>query len=386
MSLEIYLHIPFCIQKCHYCDFLSFPAEEEVKDRYCRALEEEIHWTAKWLKQEKKGQEKQAEHSISTVFIGGGTPSVLSGKQIMRIMDCLRDHFTLMEGAEVSIEANPGTLDAEKLKIYREAGINRLSMGLQSTDDLCLRRLGRIHTWEQAVKNYKEARKVGFANINLDLMSALPGQTLSGYVDGLKKVMELEPEHISSYSLILEEGTPFVSSKEIRRQLPDEETEREMYEKTKEILEKEGYHRYEISNYAKAGRECRHNLGYWDEVPYLGFGLGASSCYGGARFSNERDILTYMADPFRPFEKREDYARQSREEQMEDYMIFGLRKTKGVSLSRFDREYGRSWKEVYGDIISRYQRIGLLIIEGDALRLTDAGIDVSNRIFEEFLL
>lgn len=386
MSLEIYLHIPFCIQKCHYCDFLSFPAEEEVKDRYCRALEEEIHWTAKWLKQEKKGQEKQAEHSISTVFIGGGTPSVLSGKQIMRIMDCLRDHFTLMEGAEVSIEANPGTLDAEKLKIYREAGINRLSMGLQSTDDLCLRRLGRIHTWEQAVKNYKEARKVGFANINLDLMSALPGQTLSGYVDGLKKVMELEPEHISSYSLILEEGTPFVSLKEIRRQLPDEETEREMYEKTKEILEKEGYHRYEISNYAKAGRECRHNLGYWDEVPYLGFGLGASSCYGGARFSNERDILTYMADPFRPFEKREDYARQSREEQMEDYMIFGLRKTKGVSLSRFDREYGRSWKEVYGDIISRYQRIGLLIIEGDALRLTDAGIDVSNRIFEEFLL
>lgn len=386
MSLEIYLHIPFCIQKCHYCDFLSFPAEEEVKDRYCRALEEEIHWTAKWLKQEKKGQEKQAEHSISTVFIGGGTPSVLSGKQIMRIMDCLRDHFTLMEGAEVSIEANPGTLDAEKLKIYREAGINRLSMGLQSTDDLCLRRLGRIHTWEQAVKNYKEARKAGFANINLDLMSALPGQTLSGYVDGLKKVMELEPEHISSYSLILEEGTPFFSSKEIRRQLPDEETEREMYEKTKEILEKEGYHRYEISNYAKTGRECRHNLGYWDEVPYLGFGLGASSCYGGARFSNERDILTYMADPFRSFEKREDYARQSREEQMEDYMIFGLRKTKGVSLSRFDREYGRSWKEVYGDIISRYQRIGLLIIEGDALRLTDAGIDVSNRIFEEFLL
>lgn len=386
MGLEIYVHIPFCIKKCHYCDFLSFPAEEAVRDRYCLALEKEIHQTAVFLGSEKTRQDSRHKATVSTVFIGGGTPSILSGKQMMKIMDCLRDHFSFRENVEITIEANPGTLDAEKLKLYREAGINRLSMGLQSTDNASLHRLGRIHTWEQGVKNYQEARKAGFSNINLDLMSALPGQDLCSYVDGLKKVTELEPEHISSYSLILEEGTPFFSSKEIRRQLPDEETEREMYEKTKEILQEKGYHRYEISNYAKAGRECRHNLGYWDEVPYLGFGLGASSCYGGARFSNERDILTYMAEPFRPFEKREDYARQSRKEQMEDYMIFGLRKTKGVSLSRFDREYGCAWKEIYGEKIRRYEKIGLLIIEGDNLKLTDAGIDVSNRIFEDFLL
>lgn len=410
--LELYIHIPFCVRKCNYCDFLSFPAGKEIVERYVRALEEEIRRTGEAVYGQngrpgetvygQNGRPEEAVYGragggktevrpgsapkISTVFVGGGTPSVLEPEQIRNLFSCLRESFLLEADAEISMEGNPGTLNREKLSVCREAGINRLSLGLQSADDGLLQTLGRIHTWEQFLYNYQDARQAGFRNINIDLMSSLPGQSLENYVKTLETVTALEPEHISSYSLILEEGTPFFASEEIRRQLPDENTDREMYEKTKEILHEKGYERYEISNYAKPGFACRHNLGYWDEVPYLGLGLGASSYYKNARFSNETDIRTYMENPFVPFLGRNDYECCDEKSRMEDYMIFGLRKMAGVSLSRFEKEFGTATEEIYGGVIDRYVGMGLLVLEGDRLRLTDAGIDVSNRIFEDFLL
>ena len=374
--LELYIHIPFCIRKCNYCDFLSFPETESGIAQYCHALKEEIKRTG-----------DQAEGiGVRSVFIGGGTPSILEAEQITEIMTCIRNNFSIEKNAEITIESNPGTLNAEKLNCYHELGINRLSIGLQSTDDDCLRRLGRIHTFQEFEKNYEQARKSGFQNINIDLMSGLPGQSLRGYEDTLNRVTELKPEHISSYSLIIDEGTPVYKSDSVLQQLPDEDTERKMYERTKEILAQQGYERYEISNYARQGRECIHNLGYWEQVPYLGMGLGASSFYNGARFSNERNFRKYISTPYLPFEHREDYVQVSREEQMEDTMIFGLRKMKGISVSEFEREFGTPIWEMYGSVIERYSNLGLLIQEGDVLRLTDAGIDVSNRIFEDFIL
>ena len=410
--LELYIHIPFCVRKCNYCDFLSFPAGKEIVERYVRALEEEIRRTGEAVYGQngrpgetvygQNGRPEEAVYGragggktevrpgsapkISTVFVGGGTPSVLEPEQIRNLFSCLRESFLLEADAEISMEGNPGTLNREKLSVCREAGINRLSLGLQSADDGLLQTLGRIHTWEQFLYNYQDARQAGFRNINIDLMSSLPGQSLENYVKTLETVTALEPEHISSYSLILEEGTPFFASEEIRRQLPDENTDREMYEKTKEILHEKGYERYEISNYAKPGFACRHNLGYWDEVPYLGLGLGASSYYKNARFSNETDIRTYMENPFVPFLGRNDYECCDEKSRMEDYMIFGLRKMAGVSLSRFEKEFGTAAEEIYGGVIVRYVGMGLLVLEGDRLRLTPAGIDVSNRIFEDFLL
>lgn len=410
--LELYIHIPFCVRKCNYCDFLSFPAGKEIVERYVRALEEEIRRTGEAVYGQngrpgetmysQNGRPEEAVYGragggktevrpgsapkISTVFVGGGTPSVLEPEQIRNLFSCLRESFLLEADAEISMEGNPGTLNREKLSVCREAGINRLSLGLQSADDGLLQTLGRIHTWEQFLYNYQDARQAGFRNINIDIMSSLPGQSLENYVKTLETVTALEPEHISSYSLILEEGTPFFASEEIRRQLPDENTDREMYEKTKEILHEKGYERYEISNYAKPGFACRHNLGYWDEVPYLGLGLGASSYYKNARFSNETDIRTYMENPFVPFLGRNDYECCDEKSRMEDYMIFGLRKMAGVSLSRFEKEFGTAAEEIYGGVIDRYVGMGLLVLEGDRLRLTDAGIDVSNRIFENFLL
>lgn len=374
--LELYIHIPFCVRKCNYCDFLSFPETDDMIDAYCRALIEEIKQTGERVRGE----------SVRSVFVGGGTPSILMPEQITEIFLQIRKSFLLEADAEITIESNPGTLDEEKLQCYQEIGINRLSIGLQSTDDNCLKRLGRIHNFREFEKNYDQARKVGFTNINIDLMSGLPGQSLSQYEETLRRVTDLNPEHISSYSLIIEEGTSFYESEEIVRQLPDEETERKMYEQTRDILNAKGYDRYEISNYARKGKECIHNLGYWEQVPYLGVGLGASSYYNKARFSNERNLKKYLNIPFLPFEEREEYATVSLREQMEDRMIFGLRKRKGISISQFKKEYGISVREIYGEVIDRYSSMGFLQVEDDVLKLTDAGIDVSNRIFEDFLL
>ncbi len=375
-EIELYVHIPFCIRKCNYCDFLSFPSEEEERDTYVKALCAEIEEMGKLSEGEK----------VRSIFIGGGTPSILKIRQMERILQAVHQSFDINEDAEISMEANPGTLNREKLEAYHKMGINRLSIGLQSTEDSCLRKLGRIHTFAQFEENYQQARAAGFKNINIDLMSALPGQTLESYKETLETVLDLKPEHISSYSLILEEGTPFYEDDKLIDQLPDEESERRMYEMTKEILADRGYFRYEISNYALPGKECRHNLGYWDDLPYVGLGLGASSYWRGARFSNETCLEKYMAEPFVMPEKREDYHVLPKEEQMEEYMFLGLRKCAGVSVELFREKYGVTMKEIYGEIIDKYMKAGLLEISDGRLRLTDSGIDVSNRIFSEFLI
>lgn len=378
-TLELYIHFPFCVSKCNYCDFLSFPAVEELKEKYCHALMREVRQTA---------QAVSVDHPdiIQSIFVGGGTPSFIAAKQMEKLFVCLKENFHIQRDAEISIETNPGTIDETKLFIYREAGINRLSIGLQSTEDSLLRTLGRVHTFRDFEKNYYLARKAGFNNINIDIMSALPGQTPDAYKETLRIVTDYRPEHISAYSLIIEEGTPFARDAQVLSALPDEETERKMYELTKEILLTHGYGRYEISNYALPGRECRHNTGYWKGTPYLGLGLGASSYYDHARFSNETDIYKYIENPFIPFADRAGYEKQTVRQEMEDTMIFGLRMMEGVSKEEFAKAFGKEMDAVYGDVIKKYSGYGMLKDHNGRVFLTDAGIDVSNRIFEDFLL
>lgn len=379
-DLELYIHIPFCIRKCNYCDFLSFPSKEEEREVYIESLINEIKQTGKIL--------DTNDYKVRSIFIGGGTPSLLSGEQMERIMQAVRESFAIKDGAEITMEANPGTLTEANIFSYKKAGVNRLSMGLQSADDACLHLLGRIHTWEEFLKSYELARKAGFENINIDLMSGLPGQTIEIYKKTLEKVMALRPEHISAYSLILEEGTPFGESKEIQRKIPDEETDREMYQLTKDVLLENGYERYEISNYAIKGKECIHNLGYWSGTPYLGFGLGASSYFEGTRFSNEKDLEKYKKKPYVPFMMREDYTVLSEKDEMEEFMFLGLRKRAGISEREFKERFKVGLKDIYGKVIAKYEEMDLLewTDEGKMLRLTDAGIDVSDYIFCDFML
>ena len=424
--MELYIHIPFCVRKCAYCDFLSGPADEQTQNRYMAALLREVALTGE--------RHRKCGEPVDTIFIGGGTPSAVDAVWILRLMEQVCTSFAVAEDAEITMEANPGTLTKEKLTVYRQAGINRLSMGLQSTDNGELARLGRIHTYETFLENYRMARQAGFTNINIDLMSALPGQTMGSYEKTLRRVIALEPEHISAYSLIIEEGTPFgerypervdgteeesaefVISRESQWQLPTEEEDRQMYHLTKFILAEAGYHRYEISNYARPDYECRHNVGYWTGVPYLGLGLGAASYYGGQRFSNTRDMKEYLAyleenqeinpdsDTTQADTWMECLHREvqtlTEQEQMEEFMFLGLRLTTGVSERIFEQRFARTMKSVYGPVLEKMERQGLLMstaiektvddVAENAIdrnwHLTDLGLDVSNYVLAEFLL
>ena len=376
--LELYLHIPFCISKCKYCDFLSAPSEFQERQDYVESLCRDI-----------RSYRNLAEaYVVVSIFLGGGTPSVLTPAQIKDIFKSIKETFQLSGEAEITIEMNPGTVDKEKLRTYREVGINRLSIGLQSALDEELKKLGRIHTFEEFLDTYKLAREAGFHNINIDLMSAIPGQTVESYEHTLRTVAEIKPEHISAYSLIIEEGTPFYESEEIHKKIPNEEADREMYQFTKEILAENGYDRYEISNYALKGKECIHNLGYWSGIPYIGFGLGASSYFEGTRFSNERNLEHYKKEPYVPFMMREDYTVLSQKDKIEEFMFLGLRKRAGISKKEFRECFHKNIMDVYGEVISKYEKIDLLewIKNGEMLRLTDAGIDVSDYIFCDFML
>lgn len=371
-ALELYIHIPFCVRKCQYCDFLSGPSDEETKDRYIEALLKEI-----------RAAEHTENYEIVSVFIGGGTPSVLKAEAIASIMRTLQEQFFFCEDAEVTIEANPGTVDLEKLTIYRNVGINRLSLGLQSTDAEELKLLGRIHSYEEFLKSYEWAREAGFSNINIDLMFAIPGQTGEAWRQHLYQVAELNPEHISAYSLIIEEGTPFA---EQNLDLPDEDTEYQMYEDTAEILERYGYRQYEISNYAKQGYMCRHNAGYWQRREYLGFGLGASSLYGGMRFSNTHQMQEYLKESRNSDQIRKDVTVLSRNEQIEEFMFLGLRMTEGISEKKFEENFDVRLMDVYGDILQKYEETGFMEHIETKWRLTRKGIHVSNHILADFLL
>ena len=370
--IEIYIHIPFCVKKCDYCDFLSGPSGPEEQSDYVQALLREIDAV-----KEGKGR------SVSSIFIGGGTPSVLDAGFIGEILNRIRNKFQVQNDAEITIEANPGTADYGKLQAYRDYGINRLSIGLQSPDDRELKILGRIHNYEQFLETYKKARKAGFDNINVDLMSAIPDQTYKGWEKNLRTVAELEPEHISAYSLIIEEGTPFAAR---QLNLPDEDTEYNMYEATARILKEYGYKQYEISNYAKRGMACRHNVGYWTRQDYLGFGLGASSLYGKERFSNTADRKKYLENSFSPELIREREPILSREDEMAEFMFLGLRMTEGVARTDFEQIFGCCIEQIYGDVLKKYESMGLLQEKNGRIFLSRAGIHVSNSVMADFLL
>lgn len=377
-ELELYLHIPFCVSKCKYCDFLSAPSGEEQRQIYVERLCRRIRYWSDVI--------HNYGYEIVSIFVGGGTPSVLTEAQITQVFEAVHESFPIREDAEITLEMNPGTDVKDKLPVYRELGINRLSMGLQSADNEELKCLGRIHTYEDFRQVYQWAREAGFTNINVDLMSAIPGQTLESYEDTLRKVADLEPEHISAYSLIIEEGTPFYERYGEGRhaeELPDEDIERQMYVRTGEILEDYGYHRYEISNYAKDGYECRHNLGYWDRKEYLGLGAGASSLMDHIRWKEPDHIgpSTGLV-----LEEREDFTRLRRKDEMEEFMFLGLRKINGVSEYDFYKSFRVSMDEIYKESIENLIKEGLLVREEDRIRLTDRGIDLSNYALSQFLL
>ena len=378
-ELELYIHIPFCVKKCSYCDFLSAPATEQTKEAYMAALFAEIGGRAKDYK----------DRIVTSVFIGGGTPSLLSGDSIRQLMEHIREEFFLAPDAEITMEVNPGTVTVEKLTAFYAAGINRLSIGMQSAQEQELKILGRIHDFDGFCQVYREAVEAGFTNINVDVMSGLPGQTLASYKDTLEKVLRLEPmpQHISAYSLIVEEGTPFAAMADRGElPLPEEDTERAMYEETIEVLAGYGFHRYEISNYALDGYECRHNVGYWIRRDYLGFGIGAASLIDNVRFQNGRDLNAYLAHPLACREEQQPLTTQ---EQMEETMFLGLRLIRGVSYPEFARCYGQTLEEVYGEVIARNVADGLLAVREDEtgrrLMLTGRGLDVSNYVMAQFL-
>lgn len=372
--LELYIHIPFCVKKCAYCDFLSAPADRETREAYVSALLKEIGGLA--------GEYDLAEREVVSVFIGGGTPSLLEGARMREIMDCLKEQFDFVSDAEITVEANPGTLDREKLRLYRGAGINRLSLGLQSASNRELRVLGRIHTYEDFLESCRNAREEGFTNINVDLISAVPGQTYEDWIRNLRTVAELGPEHISAYSLIVEPGTLFA---QMELDLPDEDTEYRMYEDTAAVLREYGYRQYEISNYAREGFACRHNTGYWKRTEYLGIGLGAASLFEGRRFHNTVDMKEYLADSGLPGAIRKDMEILTRQDEEEEYMFLGLRMTEGVSGTRFAEQFREKMTDVYGEVLDKYEKMGLLQKQGDFWSFTRKGIHVSNGVLADFL-
>lgn len=434
-SLGIYVHIPFCVRKCAYCDFLSGVATDEKKVQYVEKLLEEIRAMAPLCQ----------DYQVDSIFIGGGTPSILDPVWIERILEAIYQEFDvvcngkiasyeeneykeagvgqgveLSKDIEITVECNPGTLTKEKVKAYARAGVNRISLGLQSANNHELKLLGRIHTWEQFLESVSLVKNY-FSNWNVDLMSALPGQTLATYKETLEKVLALNPTHISAYSLIIEEGTPFYDRFEeddrLRQQglqpklLPDEETERAMYELTEEMLRKWGYHRYEISNYAKDGKESRHNNRYWLRYDYLGVGLGASSCMNNIRFCNTSDMELYLQSNYVSYMQgvagknesaiceavsdvtqlwsvygKEDIQPLSINEQMEETMYLGLRRMQGVDCDGFYEKFGRKIEDVFGHVLNKPEMSQLLKHSGKYLQLTQYGIDVSNYVLAQFLL
>lgn len=376
--LSLYLHIPFCVKKCKYCDFLSFQSREGQREEYVKLLKMEILLQAPFYR----------DYEVQTIFIGGGTPSLLDGQSMAGIMGSLYANFHIAKDAEISMEVNPGTSDLEHLKAYRKAGINRLSIGLQSAVDEQLQILGRIHTYEQFLSTYYSACEAGFKNLNIDLMSALPGQTWESYLYSLKKVLSLQPrpKHISAYSLIIEEGTPFYDmNKRGELKLPSEEEERSMYEGTLKVLKEHGYERYEISNYALPGYHCKHNCVYWMRGDYLGLGLGSASLVGDIRWSNESDMKLYKERIENGLQIKEKQV-LSREDKMEEFMFLGLRMTQGVLKQEFERQFEVSIEKIFGEVIQKHIKNGLLQEDKERIFLTAKGLDVSNYVMADFLL
>lgn len=396
-EIGLYIHIPFCVRKCLYCDFLSDTADDKVKKDYVNALIEEISQWKEIIKE---------KYKVKTIFIGGGTPTCLSPDLLMHIGDALSGMTDYV--AEYTIESNPGTITKKHIDAFKQMGINRVSIGLQSANDDELRRLGRIHTYNEFLECFELLRSEGFNNINIDIMSDIPGQTIESYENTLKKVIGLRPEHISAYSLIVEPGTPFYDMEQSGKlDIADEDTDRQMYHLTKDILLRYGYKRYEISNYSLTGFECKHNLTYWKADEYLGLGLGAASYLDGMRFSNEMDLQRYIEMHNKKemhnekessiksitsvkeiAEKKEDVSILTKENMMEEFMFLGLRMCSGVSGKEFEARFGVPLRSIYGDVIDRFLKNKLLAEDNNSGRiyLTERGMDISNYVMSEFML
>lgn len=375
-SISLYIHIPFCIRKCLYCDFLSFSNMDSYFSEYTDVLCSEI----------KELHNEISDRNVSTIFIGGGTPTILRSKEIGKIIDTVLNKCDVSDNAEITIESNPGTLDACKLRELNQMYINRLSIGLQAWQDRLLKKLGRIHTNLDFIKNYTEAREAGFKNINVDLMFSLPTQSIAEWHETLNNVMLLNPEHISAYSLIVEENTPFydMRDKGIIKET-DEETDRDMYYSAVNMLSENGYKRYEISNFARNGFESRHNEVYWRTQEYIGFGLGAHSYINGKRYHNTTDFGEYITSKGKRKYLVRDIEKLTEDEKQEEFMFMGLRMTEGVSEEIFKKRFSESIYDVYGNEIKELKNTGLLVADNGRLFLTDRGIDVSNQIFEKFI-
>lgn len=366
---EIYVHIPFCVKKCDYCDFVSFACSDSEKEAYFKALINQID----------SMKETVGDTPIVSCFFGGGTPTVPDERLLISVLCKLKESFNFTEDAEITMEANPNSATFDKFKAYREAGINRLSIGLQSTENSELKCLSRLHTYEEFLKTFDDAGRAGFDNINIDIMSALPGQTIESYEKTLERVCALNPEHISAYSLIIEEGTPFFDRYAGGKGLPDEDTEREMYYLTKRYLHEHGYERYEISNYSRPGYECRHNLGYWKRVPYFGFGIAAASFYGDRRYQTHSDLKRFISGDFTA-----EIEKLSGDDAMAEFMFLGLRLVMGVTREAFFDRFGEDIDAVYGRELKKLESEGLLY-NGERIYLTDKGMDVANYCMSEFI-
>lgn len=403
-EMELYLHIPFCVKKCQYCDFLSFPADEDMQNAYVEGLLREISYYGT----------KCRDYVVTTVYIGGGTPSWLREELIEAVMAAVHQGFSFAPDAEVTIECNPGTVTDRKFAVYRRAGINRISIGLQSANAEELKLIGRIHTFDQFLKTFELARRNGFTNINVDLMNSLPGQTAESYYESLRQVVQLRPEHISAYSLIIEKGTPFYDLYKfdaVKQEaglptdvLPTEDDVYRMTKMTEQLLAEAGYEHYEISNFAKPGYACRHNIGYWERVNYLGMGLGAASLMENIRYMNIREIYPYLEETM---QIREGYWQETGEEtdamlpatnlhvsveriprkaQIEEYMFLGLRKIDGIKRDTFQQVFGIPVEAVYQEVLAHLQEEELLQKRAGRIYLTPKGQDLSNYVLAQFLL
>ncbi len=394
--MMLYVHIPFCISKCKYCDFLSFYADDNVKDDYMRALFKEIETVSEEIK-EKYGRR------LTSIYLGGGTPPMLGTDRIQKLLKKIRDSFVITEDCEITMEINPASIDVVSLRSLYRAGINRLSIGLQTTEDEILEFIGRTHTFDDFLQVYADARYVGFNNISVDLMAALPGQTLESYAESVRSVISRGPEHISCYSLSIEDKTPMSRIFERHPEIfPDEETDRKMYRITKRLLKEAGYKRYEISNYSLPGKESRHNNGYWTNLPYVGVGLGASSYLYPHRRKNVADMETYLT--YWDSGKGERYGEDielKEKDSMAEFFYLGLRRMEGIYIEDFKYRFDKEMVDVYGDVLDRLQEQKLITyvnrgvrsdlplgeLSGKSrIRLTEYGIDVSNYVFSQFIL
>ncbi|ELC8449795.1 radical SAM family heme chaperone HemW [Clostridium perfringens] len=375
-KISLYIHIPFCAQKCLYCDFPSFARKDHLRKAYIEALNKEIISL----------REKHNNLEINTIFIGGGTPSVLEADEL----ECLLKEVAKLNMAkdiEYSMECNPGNLTEEKLEVMKKYGVNRISMGLQAKQDNLLKGLGRIHNYKTFKENFLLAKKVGFNNINIDLMFGLPNQRLNEWEETLREIISLEPAHISAYSLIIEEGTAFYNLYENDKlKLPTEEEERKMYHLAKKILEENGFNQYEISNYAKEGKECRHNLAYWNMDNWIGVGSAAASYINGKRIKNISSVEEYINSINEKGEAVEEIITNSKNDNMEEFMFMGLRKINGIDENEFKKRFSMNINDVYGEILNKYIDEGLLIRESGRIFLSEKGIEISNIIMADFLL